>query len=155
MSKAAQLKELIDETLADGPFEIVLAEYKKQGKDWVLRIFIDHPDGVTIEHCQTVTRMITSRLEENDPVETEYHIEVSSPGVDRPLITPAHFQRFLNERVYIKVHQVTDGPKAITGTLTGCHEAGIDVVNDENGQTHSFAFGDIAKATLKPILNFS
>ncbi len=155
MSKSAQLKELVENTLADGPFEVVLSEFKKQGRDWVLRVYIDHPDGVTIDHCQTVTHMITERLEEFDPVETEYHIEVSSPGVDRPLLKPEHFQRFLDERVYVKAHKAADGAKTVTGTLKTCSDEGIEVVNEENGQIHSFAFGDIAKATLKPILNFS
>lgn len=153
-SKTELLDELVTRVLVDGPYELVFCEFKKAGPEWVLRVFIDHADGVTVEHCQAVSRIITDALEEEDPIGSDYHIEVSSPGVDRPLVKAADYQRFLNQRVYIKSHAPVDGLKTVTGTLSGCSQEGVEVINESDGQSYTFSFGVIAKATLKPILNF-
>jgi ribosome maturation factor RimP len=153
-SKTELLNDLVARTLENSPLELVLCEFKKAGSEWVLRVFIDHADGVSVEHCQAASNLITDALEEEDPIGSDYHIEVSSPGVDRPLVKAADYQRFLNQRVYIKSHAPVDGLKAVTGTLSGCSEDGVDVINEHDGNSYHFTFGVIAKATLKPILNF-
>ncbi len=130
-------------------------EYGKTGKDWALRVLIDHPDGITLDHCQSVTLMIREMLEEEDPIKQEdYHIEISSPGVDRPLIKLKDYQRFLNERVYVKAHRAIEGAKQFTGELLFCSEEAIEISNEHDGQTYRIPLDEIAKATLKPILNF-
>ena len=153
-SKTKILEELVEKTLADTPFEIVLTEYKKVGGEWLLRVFIDHPEGVNLDHCQTVSRLLLDTLEQNDPVDQEYLIEVSSPGVDRPLVKLTHFQRFLKERVYVKTHKPIEGQKTFTGRLLGCSAETLDVENESDRKLYHIPLEDVAKATLKPILKF-
>ena len=153
-SKQNKLQALIEETLAPTEYEVVLVEYKKAGKEWVLRVFIDHPNGIKLEHCQTVSHTITEMLLERDPIGSDYHIEVSSPGVDRPLVKPADFQRFAAERVFIKTRTAIDGTKKFTGTLLAGTEAEIEVENENDGKIYQIPFDEITKATLKPILKF-
>lgn len=146
---------MIEQLLAPTPYELVTCELTKVGREWFLRIFIDREGGITLDHCSEVTKLVLDAVEANDPLDLDYQIEVSSPGVDRPLIKPADFQRFLKERVSVKLHAPVDGRKQFTGTLLALDGDHISLENEDNGQTYSLALGDIAKATLKPILNFS
>ena len=119
-----------------------------------MRVYIDHPDGVTLDHCEKATHLVADALEVDDPVQTEYRIEVSSPGVDRPLVKHADYQRFVNERVYIKTHKALNGIKNYTGTLLACDETAVRLHNEHDGREHEIPFDMIAKATLKPVLKF-
>lgn len=154
-SSSKQLHEKVALLLEGGPFELVDTEFKKEGSTWVLRVFIDHADGVTLDHCSTVTRKVLDMLEEDDPVALEYGIEVSSPGVDRPLVKAADFQRFLGERVFVKCHKSFDGAKSVTGVLEAADEGAVEVTSEENGNRVRIDLQHIAKATLKPILDYS
>ncbi len=154
LSKSKQLERLVEDVLEPSTFEVVLVEYKKSGSQWVLRIFIDHPDGVTLDHCETVTHMISEKLDETEPIQGSYHIEVSSPGVDRPLVKPRDFQRFVTQRVQVKVRRAVEGLKSFTGTLESCREGVIEVTHENDRKTYRIPLADIARATLKPILNF-
>ena len=153
-SSVNQLKTMVEEALSETEFELVLMEYQKAGQEMVLRLFIDHPEGVQLGHCQTVTNMVLDLLEEKDPIGGDYRLEVSSPGVDRPLVKLADYQRFLQERVFVKTHKAIDGVKKFTGTLTMCGEDEIEVLTEQEGRTFRIPFDLIAKATLKPILEF-
>jgi ribosome maturation factor RimP len=153
-TRSEQLDNITREALADSPFELVLCQFVKAGSDWTLRIFIDHPEGVTLDHCVTVTRLVREKLETSDPSEDDFDIEVSSPGVDRPLVRREDYDRFRGERVFVKAYRGVDGLKAVTGTLERCSDEGVTVHAEEDGKPHTFAFDNIAKATLKPILNF-
>jgi len=130
-------------------------EYKKEGPDWVLRALIDHPEGVTLDHCQTATNLIADALEQEDPAPgADYRIEVSSPGVDRPLVKSSDFARFLDARVFVKARRAVDGRKSFTGRLTAATDDEIAIENEDDGKTYAIGTADIAKATLKPILKF-
>ena len=153
-TKSKQLLDLVTDSLEGTVYELVSATYSKHGGDWLLQIFIDHADGVTLEHCGNVTRLLNEVLEENDPVEAEYTIEVSSPGVDRPLVKAADYTRFLNNRIYLKTHQPVDGVKTMTGILEALVEDQVKVRGEDDNHLYSFPLDTIAKATLKPILNF-
>ncbi len=154
-TKQNQLEAIVERTLQETPFEVVLVEYKKEGSNWVLRTFIDHPEGVTLDHCQSASRLIADALEQEDPVQQNYNIEVSSPGVDRPLAKPGDFERFLNERVFVKTRRAVDGRKSFTGELEASADREITVRNESDGQSYVIARELIAKATLKPILKFN
>lgn len=153
-TKRKKLEQIIESLLESTPYELVMCELAKAGKAWTVRVYIDKEGGITIDDCTTVTHTLLDTFEENDPLEMEYNIEVSSPGVDRPLVKLADFQRFLSNRVYVKLHAPVDGLKVFTGNLAACEEEEITVENEEDGRSYSFHFGDIAKATLKPILEF-
>ena len=153
-SKKKQLENLVEELLEPTPFEMVLLEYQKISGEWTVRVFIDHPDGVTLDHCQQVTHLLGDKLEEINLLEGEYRIEISSPGVDRPLVKVKDFQRFVENRVYVRMHAPIDGTKNFTGMLVSSTEDTILVNNEHDEKTYTLPIEGIAKATLKPILKF-
>ena len=153
-SKTEQIKLIVDQTLAGTPFELVLLEYRKEGSAWVLRLYIDHTEGVNLDHCAEVSHLVSGALDEADMMADAYTIEVSSPGVDRPLVELAHFQRFVGERVFVKLSRKTEGIKQVTGILRHVHGEEIEVESEIDGQLHKLPLELVAKATLKPILEF-
>jgi ribosome maturation factor RimP len=120
-------KKKIEETVAEfaGPivashsFELVDVEFLKEGANWYLRIYIDKPGGITIDDCQVVSEEISDILDEKDPIDQSYFLEVSSPGLDRPLKKEADFERFKGELVEVKVFKPIDGRKVFEGELIG------------------------------------
>lgn len=153
-SKTDLLRHYVEQALAGTSFELILLEYKKEGPGWVMRAFVDHPEGVDLERCSEANRLITDMLDEHEPIEHAYHVEVSSPGVDRPLVELSHFIRFIGERVYVKLRSSMGGVKKVTGTLRTANEDGIEVEAEADGTPHQIPMDQIAKATLKPILDF-
>ena len=97
-------------------------EYVKEGADYFLRVTIDSPNGITIDDCETVHRAIDPVLDEADPIEGAYHLEVSSPGIERDLRTDEHFQACAGERVEVRLFAPLDGAKVYAGRLIGLDE---------------------------------
>ena len=92
--------------------------FLKEGAEWYLRIFIDRDSGVTIEDCENLTRAIDAPLDELDPIEQNYILEVSSPGIERELVRPEHFDAFLGADVMIRlIRPDTEGQRDLKGTL--------------------------------------
>lgn len=94
-------------------------EYKKEGGDYYLRLFIDKDGGVTIEDCENVSRKVNEQLDAIDPIKEAYIFEVSSPGLDRKLTRSWHFEKALGKDVDIKLFAPIEGSKSLTGTLIG------------------------------------
>ena len=92
-------------------------EYKKEGSDMVLRIFIDSDTGVTLTDCDKVSRALSDRLDELDPIKTPYELEISSPGIERLLSRDWHFEKVLGEKINVKLFKPIDGMKSFTGIL--------------------------------------
>ena len=93
--------------------------FLKEGAEWYLRIFIDKDSGVTIEDCENVTRAVDAPLDELDPIEQNYILEVSSPGIERELVKPAHFDAFLGAKIMLRLIRPDDcGQRDYQGTLT-------------------------------------
>ncbi len=110
--------------------EIVDVEYQKEGSEWVLRIYIDREElGVDHELCQAFSHKIDTLLDEKDPIPTEYLLEISSPGIERPLKKPEHFNKFAGETVNVKLYAAFDGKKQWQGKLLGYenNQVGIEV----------------------------
>ena len=128
--------------------EIVDVEYVKTGAGYYLRVFIDKPDGVGLDDCQRLSEVLSDRLDEVDPIPGPYSLEVSSPGLDRPLKKPADFDRFAGKRVQIKTYAPIDGRKNWQGTLLGRVDDGIEVEVD--GARVALPIDAIAKARLVP-----
>lgn len=154
--KQEQLEAFIEETLSETPFDIVMVEYKKAGKDWYLRVFIDCEGGVNLSHCEQATHLLLDRLEVSDPLGGDYQLEVSSPGVDRPLVKPRDFARFVGQRVSVSLHRPQEGHKVFTGELAAFSEASgiLEVIQEADGVTYQIPLDTVAKATLKPELKF-
>lgn len=104
-------------------------EYLKEAGTWFLRVYIDRADGVSIDHCEAVSRALSDKLDELDPIEGSYTLEVSSAGADRALKKPEHFAAFLGQQVDVKLYRPRDGRKEFTGALSG-YEDGDVVLQD-------------------------
>ncbi len=134
-------------------FELVDVELAGGTGHQTLRVYIDSPEGVDIDDCADVSRQLSAILDVEDPIAGEYSLEVSSPGLDRPLVTPAHYRRFVGETVKLTLAQPLNGRRKFKGRLA---EATDDhaVVETEGvgGQPERFtlAYADIERARLVP-----
>ena len=127
----AIVTQITEEILASYPeLELVDVEYVKEGPTWVLRVFIDKEAGVNLDDCEKVSRRLSSRLDDIDPVPGNYSLEVSSPGLERPLTKDAHFQRFAGQLVSIRAYAPYQGKKQWKGQLLGLEDDAIAVETD-------------------------
>ncbi len=113
-------------------YELVDVEFIKEGASWYLRIYIDKPGGINIDDCQAVSEKISEILDEKDPIEQSYYLEVSSPGLERPLKTERDFIKYKGELVEVKVFQPINGKKIFEGELIGLIEGKIVISQDGN-----------------------
>ena len=123
-------------------------EYVKEAGQWFLRVYIDKVDGVGIEDCEAVSRPLSDKLDEVDPIEGSYTFEVSSAGADRVLKTPEHFAHFMDAEVEVKLYRPRDGRKEFVGLLRS-YENG-DVAVEVGGQPMTFEKKEIALVRLYP-----
>jgi ribosome maturation factor RimP len=130
-------------------YELVDLEYAPGRAHSLLRVFIDRREGVGIDDCERVSREVSALLDVEDPVPTRYTLEVSSPGLDRVLRTPEHFQRFVGERVRLELLQPREGRRRYTGRLQALSAEGIELNVD--GAMVSVPFADIGRARLAPL----
>lgn len=100
-------------------FELVDVEFIKEGANWYLRVYIDKPGGIVIEDCQTISEQLSEKIDTLDPIEQSYYLEVSSPGLERPLKKDKDFVKFKGELVEVKLFQPIDGKKVFEGELIG------------------------------------
>ena len=121
-------------------------EYVREGGEWFLRVYIDKAGGVSINDCEAVSRPLSDALDEADPIEGSYVLEVSSAGADRPLKKPEHFRQFLGAEVDVRLYRPLDGRKEYTGVLK--EYAGGDVTIDAGGAPRTFAKKDVAQVRL-------
>ena len=110
--------EMVEPLLEGSGVELVDVEYIKE-KDWYLRVFIDRPEGVGIEDCQSLSEKLEKLLDERDVIPEQYILEVSSPGLDRVLKKPRDFERERGKQVDVSLYEPLDGEKVIVGTLDG------------------------------------
>ena len=126
-------------------------EYVKEGADMFLRVTIDKPTGITIDDCEAVHRAIDPVLDEADPIEDSYHLEVSSPGIERDLRTDGHFEACIGEEVEIRLYAPTDGAKVWTGELLPRGENGEIRIRTDAGEK---TFQRAAVAAAKTVFRF-
>jgi ribosome maturation factor RimP len=143
-----KLMALSEPLLARLGFELVDLEYAPGRAHAVVRVFIDRPEGVGIDDCEHVSHELAALLDVEDPVPIAYTLEVSSPGLDRVLRTPAHFQRFAGERVWVELRVARDGRRRYTGRLETVGAEGIELRVD--GAIVAVRFGEIERARLAP-----
>lgn len=122
--------ELAIPIVEDLNYELVDVEFIKEGANWYLRVYIDKPGGISIDDCQAVSQKMSEMLDEKDPIEQFYYLEVSSPGLERPLKTERDFIKYKGELVEVKVFQPINGKKIFEGELIGLIEDMI-VINHE------------------------
>ncbi len=130
--------------------ELVDVEYRREAGGWVLRVYLDKRSGVTLDDCQRVSEELSDLLDVEDLVGHPYSLEVSSPGLDRPLGREADFLRFVGERVRVTTSQAIEGQRRFLGTLKG-YEGGQVVLEREDGTMVLIPHSLISKARLAPV----
>ncbi len=120
-----QVEELVKPIVDALDLELVDVEFVKEGSQWYLRVYIDKPGGVDIDDCQAVSERLDVLLDEKDPIPQSYILEVSSPGIERPLKKPEDYRRFAGSLVTVNTYAPIDGKKSFTGNLIGLHDDGV------------------------------
>lgn len=142
------------EFLTENGYELYNVEFIKEGKDWFLRVYIDRLNdadgGIGTDDCEKVSRYLSERLDELDPIEQNYYLEVSSPGMDRALIKDSDYVRFAGKYVDVTLYQGMDGKKAFFGKLSGI-ESGNLVIIDEKENRIEIPMEKVAKTKLAVI----
>ncbi len=168
------IKELIEEVLEpflkENGYELYNVEFVKEVKDWFLRVYIDRDTqevfqenpfhttdsetklnlGIGTDDCEKVSRFLSAKLDELDPIEQNYYLEVSSPGMDRVLLREKDFKRFAGSMVTLQLYKALDGKKTLTGKLIGLEEDKI-IISDEEGNVIKVDFKMAAKTKLAVI----
>ena len=151
-AKETKLLAALEPRAADENVEIVTVEIVGARRAPTIRIYIDTPNGVSFDELSAAQDWIGDIVERLDPFPGAYHLEVSSPGIDRPLRTPEHFMRFTGQRATIKTSAPLDGRSSWTGELGGFQND--EVLIDVEGDTHAIPFENIKRAHLIGTVDF-
>lgn len=127
------VKKMVEDIIKNTDIELVDIEYVKEGPFKYLKVYIDKPEGITVEDTADVSRALNKKLDDVDLIKEQYFLEVSSPGIERPFKTDADYQKNIGELVEAKFFKPVDGKKAISGVLLEKNENGVVIqLNDEN-----------------------
>ena len=152
MATIDRLETLLRPVIEDLGYEYVGIEYASNPKNRVVRIYIDQPEtGIGLEDCEVVSREVSALMDVEEPVPGQYTLEVSSPGVERPLFTAEHFQRFLGEQASVQLQVPLDGRRKFRGTIVGVDDGVVTLLVDN--QSVALPVSAMAKARLKPDLD--
>ena len=152
-SVAERARQLLEPVLARDGYELVEVEWLREGGGWVLRLYVDKPGGIGIDDCQAVSRLVETILDVEDFIEPAYSLEVSSPGVDRPLRKPEDFQRFAGQRAKVKAFGPVESapglaaPQAVDRDPARIRDGAVEIEVD--GKVHRIPVDRIAKANLE------
>lgn len=144
-------EELLEPILADMDFELVDVEYVKEAGTWYLRSYIDKPGGITVDDCEAVSRQFSDRLDQEDFIEDSYIMEVSSPGLDRPLKKDKDFERNLGREVEIRTYRPIEKEKEFYGILCAYDDNSVTIEREDKKQMN-FLKKDMA--LIRPALDF-
>lgn len=118
------VERLVDDIIQDTELELIDVEYVKE-RDWYLRVYLDKPNGIEVEDCQSVSEQLEAKLDDLDPIKESYYLEISSPGLDRPLKKERDFERHIGDKVEVHTFAPLNGSKLVVGTLMGVDEGDI------------------------------
>ena len=149
----SRLTDLLEAAAESRGFELVLVEVAGSRRNPLVSVYLDHEGGITIEQIAEANRWIKEILEPLPDVANGYTLEVSSPGIERPLVKLADFERFTGSRVKLAVSPEIEGAKHFTGTIVGVE--GTDVILDRDGTTVRIPHGSITRARLRVEIDFS
>jgi len=131
--------------------ELVQVQYRRENHGWVLRILVDRPGGVSVDECGSFSREISDLLDVEELIESSYNLEVSSPGLDRPLIKPEDFERFAGREITLKTASPVEGRRNFKGILEGIKDE--VVLMESDGRKFELDWSLVIKANLVPDLN--
>jgi ribosome maturation factor RimP len=144
----ATIQGIAEPLVADLGMELVDVEYRREGHGWVLRFFIDKEGGIGVDDCAKVSREISANLEVEDLIAHAYHLEVSSPGLERPLKKKEDFVRFTDRQIRIKLRQPVGEQRVLVGTLCGLEGDAVVLKLEEEKEKVLIDLENISKARL-------
>ena len=142
-----RIQSLLEATISALGYELLGVEYVGQGKHSRLRLYIDSPNGIGVEDCETVSRQASALLDVDDPINGQYSLEVSSPGVDRPLFRLEHYKKYVGERIKFKVKLPIAGQRNFEGQIQKVDQDDI-YISVESDEPLKLACSDIERANL-------
>ena len=143
----AKTEEFLQPVVDEHGFELVDVEYVKEGSNWYLRAYIDKPDGIGVNDCEVVSRELSDILDEEDYIEGSYILEVSSPGLGRPLKKDRDFERSMGEEVEIRTYRMIDRTKEFRGILKAYDKDSVTIEMDDSREK-TFEKSEIALVRL-------
>jgi len=143
----SRIREFAESLLPAMGLELYDVQFRRENQGWVLRLIIDRTGGVSLDDCSRVSREVSDFLDVEDLIDHQYHLEVSSPGVERTLRSLAECPRFVGEKIRVKLSQERDGQKVFVGRLQEVGD-GTLIVELENGAVHILPWDEINKARL-------
>lgn len=148
MAKVDELNAMLEPVITGLGFVFWGLEFSAQGKHSTLRVYIDHEDGITVDQCADVSRQISAVMDVEDPISQNYTLEVSSPGMDRPLFSLEQFAAYLGEWVQVRLRAPFEGRRKFKGVLSAIEDQDICVTVD--GMDYLLPIESIDKASLIP-----
>lgn len=147
MSGTEKIRTMIDLSVVDAGFDLVRVQFLDDRRK-ILQIMIERRDRrpVTVDDCATVSRIVSTLLDVEDPVSGRYNLEVSSPGIDRPLVKVADYERFAGFEAMVETKQALDGRKKFRGRIAGVD--GVNIQMDCDGESAALPFDEIRRASL-------
>lgn len=142
-----KIEEFVRQLLPPMGLELVEVQFRREGHGWVLRVFIDCAEGVTVDHCAEVSRELSDFLDVEDLIEHAYHLEISSPGLERPLRSISDFARFTGKKARVKLREEINGQKVFIGNIQNVTEDTVELVGEDGGVVR-FSLDQINKARL-------
>lgn len=143
-----QLTDLLEPSVQAIGFELVGLEFIRAGEHSTLRVFIDHENGINVDGCAEVSRQISAVMDVEDPITVAYYLEVSSPGLERPLFKAAHYQQFIGHEVSLVLKMAMGNRRKWKGDIVAVE--GELITLNVDGNDESFALSNISKANLVP-----
>jgi ribosome maturation factor RimP len=143
-----RLTELLDAPTVALGYELWGIEFIRAGKHSTLRVYIDHANGISVDDCAAVSHQVSALLDVEDPITTEYYLEVSSPGMDRPLLKPEHFARYIGQVATVTLRMAVNNRRKYKGTIKQVEREMITLTID--GKDEILAFANIQQANLIP-----
>ncbi len=146
MAVNEQITQLIETPVVSLGYELVGVEYISKGNDSVVRIYIDTAEGISVEDCERVSHQVSGIFEVEEPINSAYTLEVSSPGFDRPLFKLDHYAQFAGNEAKVTLKLPIEGRRNFTGQLQGVEESDVLILVD--GEVYALPFNRITKGKL-------
>lgn len=143
-----RLQQLLEPVIENLGYELVLLEYSPSTKNAMLRLYIDAAAGITLDDCERVSKEVSATLDVEDPIRTAYRLEVSSPGLDRPLVKPAHYQRFMGEQAKLQLIAPLNGRRRFIGFIRAVDDNTLKLETEEG--LVDIPLADIERSRLVP-----
>lgn len=143
-----KLTQLLRPAVEGLGYELVGIEHLPMGKHTVLRIYIDSPDGITVTDCSRVSHQVSGVLEVEEPIKGAFTLEVSSPGIDRPLFNFEQFEQFVGSKVKLKLYHAIEGKRNIVGLIESIEGEDINIKDTASDATYQLQIDDIDKANI-------